>query len=141
MKIRDGFVSNSSASSFLILRNKISPRNLEVFLKENSESEYSWYIEEEAEYIYGRTDMDNFNAVGTLKNLGVREEDIIEREYGSEGEMLLEARSVDTECLSSELSEACQDLLDSIREKYNLSYSDDFDCPYLNKIDKILKNM
>lgn len=136
MKIRDGFVSNSSASSFLILRKDITPRNLQEFLKENSEAIDSWYIEEEPEYIYGSTDMDNFDAIGTLRKLGVK--NIAEGEYSSANSLLERLKSEVTEN-AEDLFQVCEEYLDYIREKHDLDYTDEFNCDYLNRIDRIIK--
>ncbi len=136
MKIRDGFVSNSSASSFLILRKDITPRNLQEFLKENSEAIDSWYIEEEPEYIYGSTDMDNFDAIGTLRNLGVK--NIAVGEYSSIDD-LLQRLKMSAISHTEDLFQVCEEYLDYIREKHDLDYTDEFDCDYLNRIDRIIK--
>ena len=136
MKIRDGFVSNSSASSFLILRKDITPRNLQEFLKENSEAIDSWDIEEEPEYIYGSTDMDNFDAIGTLRKLGVK--NIAEGEYSSANSLLERLKSEVTEN-AEDLFQVCEEYLDYIREKHDLDYTDEFNCDYLNRIDRIIK--
>jgi len=143
MKIREGFVSNSSASSFLILRNKIIPKNLEIFLNENDKTEYSWYISERPEYIYGTTDLDSFDAIGLLESLGVKEEYIIQEEYGNENRMFEKAMSIDSKYKNTlnDLVKICQEMIDSIREERNLNISDDFDDYYLNKIDKILNKL
>lgn len=83
MKIRKGFVSNSSSSSFIIKKYYLSEyqinmiRDYEYFVKspefrkleeghysDNDEfdrwDDFNWIIEEDDEYILGHTYMDNF---------------------------------------------------------------------------------
>ena len=92
MKIRNGFVSNSSSSSFIIAMNKISDRQLNAIhnhgkirqdlpqeLKDIFDLEFddSWEISKKQEYLTGSTMMDNFNMAGFLKMIGIKDEDII----------------------------------------------------------------
>lgn len=85
MKVRNGFVSNSSSSSFVLLKDSISNNQLdmilnieewiEILIKEDEENgsidnirekfEYydsdPWSISDHGDYIFGETSMDNFN--------------------------------------------------------------------------------
>lgn len=86
MKIRQGFVSNSSSSSFIISTNKISVAQLEL-LKEHAESKEfkddkylgpydAWDIDEKDGYISCHTIMDNFDLYEYALKIGIKEEDI-----------------------------------------------------------------
>ena len=61
MKIRNGFVSNSSSSSFVIAKTALSEEQIEKLLEYNeSEDNWDgWHIEEEEFFIRGTTIMDN----------------------------------------------------------------------------------
>lgn len=85
MKVRNGFVSNSSSSSFVVLKDILSNKQKDMILyyqdwvkffidldkkkggPENLENEFShcdsdtWRIVEEKDYIFGETSMDNFS--------------------------------------------------------------------------------
>jgi hypothetical protein len=86
MKIRQGFVSNSSSSSFIISTDKISVAQLKLLRehansKEFKEDEWSssgdeWDIDEEDGYIICSTFMDNFDLYEYAKKIGIKEEDI-----------------------------------------------------------------
>ncbi len=62
MKIRLGFVSNSSSSSFVIPKKYLSEKDLEIY-HEYSEHSYNTYCDDELhetqKYIYGRISMHN----------------------------------------------------------------------------------
>lgn len=79
MKIRTGFVSNSSSSSFVINKNYLSAEQI-VLIKNHSEeglkfdipwAEDAWFIEETENYIKGNTFMDNFDMRRFLERIGV----------------------------------------------------------------------
>jgi hypothetical protein len=75
MKIRNGFVSNSSSSSFVIPKDKLTFEQIEKIRNHideaNKHSEYydfgyvheddAWYISESDFYINGNCHMDNFD--------------------------------------------------------------------------------
>lgn len=98
MKLREGFVSNSSSSSFVIKKYELSQRQIDqivnhkevsqTFVKPDDwEDEYGiwderyifcqdgeeWGIEIQPEHIYGYTAMDNFDMSRFLEHIGINE--------------------------------------------------------------------
>lgn len=89
MKIRTGFVSNSSSSSFCIdkknvneeqifqIKNylteykKLSPKAIEAYQWSEYDS-HIWNIEEDEDTISGWTSMDNFDMDGFLNEIGIK---------------------------------------------------------------------
>ena len=95
MKIRNGFVSNSSSSSFIIPKKYLSEVGLEKLYNHINEAEKhdvyydfgsvnyldEWLISENEDYIMGSTHMDNFDMHEFLvKYLNIPKE-IIKWEY------------------------------------------------------------
>jgi hypothetical protein len=103
MKIRHGFVSNSSSSSFIISKYYLSQyqidmienhikeaKNIAEKIKKDNESfeecEYilsslfdygdQWYIHEEEDHVRGYTYMDNFDMDWFLRKIGVNIEKV-----------------------------------------------------------------
>ena len=78
MKIRNGFVSNSSSSSFILVKNEISKQQLEKII--NHESECDKYGYEEGDFwditindemVIGNTSMDDFDMYSFLIDLNI----------------------------------------------------------------------
>ena len=90
MKIRNGFVSNSSSSSFVISKHELTDLQI-VLISNHSEMgkmfemdypEDSWEMEETGDKIELYTNMDNFNMEEFLIKIGVPPEAIINGSRG-----------------------------------------------------------
>lgn len=91
MKIRNGFVSNSSSSSFIIAvvdllpwdirHNKNNKEKIEFILDKviNEASEEGWAVRVENGYLFGTTWMDNFDLIEYITKItdGVSQYDFI----------------------------------------------------------------
>jgi len=102
MKIRQGFVSNSSSSSFVIHKNYLSDSQIDnilgymdlvdEYLKDHpvpecgyykdeqtefdfSYSEWGWGIKEYDDFIFGETSMDNFDFCEVFRFIGLENQD------------------------------------------------------------------
>lgn len=72
MKQRTGFVSNSSSSSFIIKRKYVSEDMLEKILDHKEKAGYdAWNITVEDKEIICSTDMNNFDLMEYVINIGV----------------------------------------------------------------------
>lgn len=94
MKTRQGFVSNSSSSSFVIMKDAISALDAEYLLdhvgyaKKLNDPEFDgedngWQIIDQGRSFLCTTSMDNFDLKGfALKYLGLKEDDILDEKDG-----------------------------------------------------------
>lgn len=85
MKIRNGFVSNSSSSSFVISSDKVTAKQLYKIInhcdwgKMKGVGTYyddPWHIEVDENEIRGETSMDNFNMREFLEYIEINKDDI-----------------------------------------------------------------
>ena len=72
MKIRSGFVSNSSSASFTVRMSDLSVAQMKVIeLHREEAGEDAWSIYEEDGCVHGFTRMDNFDMRDYLRHIGV----------------------------------------------------------------------
>jgi hypothetical protein len=72
MKVRIGFVSNSSSSSFVINKQYLSPEQIQIIKKHRDRKERdAWEIYEDNIYIRGQTSMDYFDMYYYLETNGI----------------------------------------------------------------------
>jgi hypothetical protein len=81
MRIRQGFVSNSSSCSFIIPKKHLTEQQLDLIRNHQTcGEEYadtdSWELKESNEFIKGETTMDNFDFPAYLEKIGVKREHI-----------------------------------------------------------------
>jgi len=88
MKIRTGFVSNSSSSSFMIDKYYLSQEQIDKIKNHlevskgmnedfyNKDAYDAWDITEEGKYIKGFTSMDNFDMFFFLEKIGIDEKNV-----------------------------------------------------------------
>lgn len=84
MKIKLSFTTNSSSSSFVISKNDITAKQRDLIfdhsvIGENlglDNSDWSWWIREDKNYIKGSTSMDNFDMYEFLDLIGIPKDKI-----------------------------------------------------------------
>ena len=96
MKLRNGFVSNSSSSSFIINRHKINEKQLEQIINHIEVSQElnnhhnlfdyndysdSWDVDVKNDTIFVSTFMDNFSMSDFLIAIGVKKDAITYKDY------------------------------------------------------------
>ena len=74
MKVRNGFVSNSSSSSFVIDRNYVSSQTLDDIIGHaDIAKENAWNVSTTKTEVHCSTSMNNFDLREYVKNLGIPE--------------------------------------------------------------------
>ena len=83
MKIRNGFVSNSSSASFIISKKDLTENQIDELLKytDNEKNYDGWTIEEESNSIAGFTIMDNETINSFFNSLNIPDNHIEWRDY------------------------------------------------------------
>jgi len=86
MKTRNGFVSNSSSSSFVVRKDALTEEQIQGIYDHNKSEQFKdvdylddkdvWTILDQGETLLGYTWMDNFDMRFHLQELGIKEEDV-----------------------------------------------------------------
>ena len=80
MKKRRGLVSNSSSSSFTVMKEDLTPKQLKAIVNHSTEGEewgfddakhWPWQIDERTHAVLGFTPMDNFSMREFMEAIGV----------------------------------------------------------------------
>jgi len=75
MKMRQGFVSNSSSASFVIIKDKLTEYQFKMLLlyshKDNKNNIDGWDICEQEEFVKGNTIMDNGGIYSFIEELEI----------------------------------------------------------------------
>lgn len=74
MKVRNGFVSNSSSSSFVIKKESLTP--VQESLLKGTAGQTGWTFSERGGGLLFYTYMDNFDLVDYAKEIGIKQENI-----------------------------------------------------------------
>jgi len=83
MKIRNGFISNSSSTSFLIKKENANKEKLEYIANYlNDIHQDYWICKYNEQGLKCFTHMNNFDVIPTLKKIGIKEVEIT-RKYGT----------------------------------------------------------
>jgi len=79
MKIRTGFVSNSSSASFIIAKQALTEEQIKSLLEysDSKENTDGWIISEEKYFIRGCTFMDNEEIGSFLDSIKIPEESMV----------------------------------------------------------------
>lgn len=90
MKVRIGFITNSSSSSFLIMKKYLSEKQLQAIRMHSELGERlhlqwagdSWSIHENQDFITGETYMDNFDISELFGIIGIPANKVMWSEFG-----------------------------------------------------------
>ena len=104
MKYRQGFVTNSSSSSFIISKKNLDEKQMEAIRRHSylgqkfnmSWASDSWDIDENDDFIAGNTYMDNFDMRRFLQKIGIPNECVTWGEFSFDLDNFVDKTSTDS---------------------------------------------